>query len=254
MTTPAVIFPVGEDRYAVAHPRCARSLPTSAHAGCRRRPPVLLGAFNLRGEVVPVFDTAVLLGIGTHHRWSRRGRRQHDSGSRGAGRRAAFPRSVELETAGRLVGSCPATLGVYAVDDGLAVLLDVEAAGGQQRARRLRNRLTAGRAHERRRARQDCGRCSPRRPSSAWPASASWCSSSSSEVGDLAELIAEVFREVHTLKGSAAVVGFEDVAGTRTASRRSWLSCGRVRCRRTGDRRRPARRRRPTGLDDLGIR
>ena len=33
-----------------------------------------------------------------------------------------------------------------------------------------------------------------------------------SEVGDMAELIAEVFREVHTLKGSAAVVGFEGVA------------------------------------------
>ena len=33
-----------------------------------------------------------------------------------------------------------------------------------------------------------------------------------SEVGDLTDVIAEVFREVHTLKGSAAVVGFEDVA------------------------------------------
>ena len=32
-----------------------------------------------------------------------------------------------------------------------------------------------------------------------------------SEVGDSADVIAEVFREVHTLKGSAAVVGFEDV-------------------------------------------
>ena len=32
-----------------------------------------------------------------------------------------------------------------------------------------------------------------------------------SEVGDSADVIAEVFREVHTLKGSAAVVGFADV-------------------------------------------
>jgi two-component system, chemotaxis family, sensor kinase CheA len=31
------------------------------------------------------------------------------------------------------------------------------------------------------------------------------------KTGDTADLIAEVFREVHTLKGSAAVVGFEDV-------------------------------------------
>ena len=35
------------------------------------------------------------------------------------------------------------------------------------------------------------------------------------DVGDLTEVIAEVFREVHTLKGSAAVVGFEDVAAIR---------------------------------------
>jgi two-component system chemotaxis sensor kinase CheA len=32
------------------------------------------------------------------------------------------------------------------------------------------------------------------------------------EVDDLGEVIAEIFREVHTLKGSAAVVGFEDIA------------------------------------------
>jgi two-component system, chemotaxis family, sensor kinase CheA len=32
------------------------------------------------------------------------------------------------------------------------------------------------------------------------------------DIGNLAELIAEVFREVHTLKGSAAVVGFDGVA------------------------------------------
>ena len=32
-----------------------------------------------------------------------------------------------------------------------------------------------------------------------------------SDVGNVAELIAEIFREVHTLKGSAAVVGFEDI-------------------------------------------
>ena len=32
-----------------------------------------------------------------------------------------------------------------------------------------------------------------------------------SDVGESADMIAEIFREVHTLKGSAAVVGFEDV-------------------------------------------
>ncbi|HEY4330976.1 MAG TPA: Hpt domain-containing protein, partial [Ilumatobacteraceae bacterium] len=31
------------------------------------------------------------------------------------------------------------------------------------------------------------------------------------EVDDLTEVVVEIFREVHTLKGAAAVVGFEDV-------------------------------------------
>jgi chemotaxis signal transduction protein len=62
---PAVIFPIGDDHYAVAassvrevvcEPRPTR-LPTLA--------PSVLGAFNLRGEVVPLFDLAALLGVGT---------------------------------------------------------------------------------------------------------------------------------------------------------------------------------------------
>ena len=65
MTIPAVIFPVGADTYAVAAdmvrevvsaPRPTR-VPTVASE--------LVGAINLRGEVVPMFDLAALLGIGS---------------------------------------------------------------------------------------------------------------------------------------------------------------------------------------------
>jgi purine-binding chemotaxis protein CheW len=60
-----LLLPVGRDLYAlpvewvrevVAAPRLTR-LPTS--------PPVVLGLFNLRGQIVPLLDTAALLGIGT---------------------------------------------------------------------------------------------------------------------------------------------------------------------------------------------
>ena len=125
MTTPAVVFPIGNDRYAVAtsvvrevvsEPRPTR-LPTA--------PAALLGAFNLRGEVIPMFDTAALLGIGTVD-----------------GAPVAVVVNTTVGPAALVVSGLPkfvvldhdtgpselsGTLGVYAVDDGLAVMLDVEA-------------------------------------------------------------------------------------------------------------------------------
>ena len=123
--TPVVMFPIGEDRYAVAtsavrevvsDPRSTR-LPTA--------PDVLIGAFNLRGEVVPMFDTAALLGIG-----------------RLTGAPVAVVVSTAAGPAGLVVSGLPkvvvlddevgrsalhGTLGIYVVDDGIAVLVDVEA-------------------------------------------------------------------------------------------------------------------------------
>jgi purine-binding chemotaxis protein CheW len=61
----ALVLPVGADLYAIAidwvrevvgKPRLTR-LPGT--------PPSVLGVFNLRGEIVPLFDTAALLGVGT---------------------------------------------------------------------------------------------------------------------------------------------------------------------------------------------
>ena len=124
MTTPAVVFPIGHDRYAVAtsvvrevvsEPRPTR-LPTA--------PTELLGAFNLRGEVIPLFDTAALLGIGTI-----------------AGGPVAIVVNTTVGPAALVVSGLPqfvvldgdagaselrGTLGVFTIDDGLAVLLDVD--------------------------------------------------------------------------------------------------------------------------------
>jgi purine-binding chemotaxis protein CheW len=125
VATPAVIFPIGSDQYAIAtsavrevvsDPRATR-LPTG--------PAVLLGAFNLRGEVVPIFDTATLLGIG-----NATGNPVAVVVNTTAGPAAlvvsGLPRFVVLDS---LVGpsELPGTVGVYTVDGGLVVMLDVEA-------------------------------------------------------------------------------------------------------------------------------
>ena len=124
MTIPAVVFPIGEDRYAVAtsvvrevvsDPRPTR-LPTA--------PTALLGAFNLRGEVIPMFDTAALLGIGKLTETPIAVVVNTTAGP-AALVVTGLPKFIVLETEpgpSELRG----TLGVYTIDDGMAVMLDIE--------------------------------------------------------------------------------------------------------------------------------
>ncbi len=121
---PALLLPLGNDHYAVparlvrevvAGPRPTR-LPTA--------PQSIVGMINLRGEVVPLFDTTALLGLGP-------------------GRTAAFAAVVQTARgrAALAVDGLPhiaelvdhvgpselhGTDGRYAVDGHIAVLLDVE--------------------------------------------------------------------------------------------------------------------------------
>jgi purine-binding chemotaxis protein CheW len=125
MTIPAVVFPIGEDRYAVAtsavrevvsNPRPTR-LPTA--------PTALVGAFNLRGEVIPMFDTAALLGIGTLTETPIAVVVNTTAGP-AALVVTGLPKFVVLEIeAGP--SELRGTLGVYTIDDGVAVMLDIEA-------------------------------------------------------------------------------------------------------------------------------
>jgi chemotaxis signal transduction protein len=125
MTTPVVVFPIGADRYAVAtsevHEVVADPRPTKLPTA----PAVLLGVFNLRGAVIPIFDTAALLGVG----------KITDPQvalvvATTAGPAAltadGLPSHLELDSeAGP--SQLRGTLGVYNVDDTVVVLLDVEA-------------------------------------------------------------------------------------------------------------------------------
>jgi purine-binding chemotaxis protein CheW len=125
MTIPAVVFPIGEDRYAVPTWAVREVVSDPRPTPLPTAPAALLGAFNLRGEVVPMFDTAALLGIG----------KLSDTPiavvvNTTAGPAAlvatGLPKFVVLEGeagASELRG----TLGVYVLEDGMAVMLDIEA-------------------------------------------------------------------------------------------------------------------------------
>ena len=124
MTTAAVVVPIGQDHYAIsAHtvrevvsdPRATR-LPTA--------PAVFLGAFNLRGEVVPMFDSAMLLGIGRLTNPSLAVVVNTKHGPAGLAV-SGLPRVLNLGeelAASELRG----TLGSYDADGDVAVLLDIE--------------------------------------------------------------------------------------------------------------------------------
>jgi len=125
MTIPAVVFPIGEDRYAVATSAVREVVSDPRPTPLPTAPAALLGAFNLRGEVIPMFDTAALLGIG---KLSETPIAVVVNTSAGPAALVAtgLPKFVVLEAetgASELRG----TLGVFALEDGVAVMLDIEA-------------------------------------------------------------------------------------------------------------------------------
>ena len=119
-----MVVPIGQDHYAIAadtvrevvsDPRATR-LPTA--------PAVFLGAFNLRGEVVPMFDSAMLLGVGRLTNPSLAVVVNTKSGPAGLAV-SGLPRVLNLGE--ELAPSeLRGTLGSYDADGDVAVLLDVE--------------------------------------------------------------------------------------------------------------------------------
>src|SRR4051812_50129992 len=59
----ALLLPVGEDLYALELTTVREVVPDPELTPLPGAPPALLGVFNLRGEVVPAFDVARLLGL-----------------------------------------------------------------------------------------------------------------------------------------------------------------------------------------------
>jgi chemotaxis signal transduction protein len=129
----AVLLPVGPDVYAVPVGWVREVAPVPALYPLVTAAPVVLGLFNLRGEIVPLLDTAALLGVGTV------GAAPFvlvlESGTGPVGLAATgLPRRVLLD---RPVGpsELPGTAGSYQVGDEVAVLLDPAAVLGSRRLR-----------------------------------------------------------------------------------------------------------------------
>ena len=121
----ALLVPLHDDWYAVQLTRVREVVPAPVWTPLPGAPAELTGVFNLRGEVVPLFDTALLLGLPRGEPGDRVAVVDTAAGPAGLimhGR----PDRVELgEVAGP--GQRPGALGRYALDGGrVATLLDVE--------------------------------------------------------------------------------------------------------------------------------
>jgi CheW-like protein len=60
-----IVLPVGADLYAVPIGWVREVVAAPLTTALATSPPLVLGLINLRGEIVPLLDTAVLLGLGT---------------------------------------------------------------------------------------------------------------------------------------------------------------------------------------------
>jgi purine-binding chemotaxis protein CheW len=131
----ALLLPLHDDLYALELTTVREVVPDPEVTPLPGAPPSLLGIFNLRGEVVPLFDTAWLLGLepgGIADQVT-----VADTGAGPAGL-ASHDRPWR-EQLGTSAGpaTLPAALGRFAVpgDGQVATLLDVEQLLARVRAR-----------------------------------------------------------------------------------------------------------------------
>jgi purine-binding chemotaxis protein CheW len=59
----AIVLPIGADRYGIELTDVREVVPDPRPEPVPGAPPAVLGVVNLRGDVVPVIDTAQLLGL-----------------------------------------------------------------------------------------------------------------------------------------------------------------------------------------------
>jgi purine-binding chemotaxis protein CheW len=128
----ALLLPVGPDWYAVA---------ISAVREVMARPPVtpvpngpreLLGLFNLRGEILPLLDTATLLALGSLPHPAYTAVVSCQAGSAGL-TVSAMPEAAELDQP--VAGDVVAGMTAFAVGSRLVALIDVDDLLGGSRHR-----------------------------------------------------------------------------------------------------------------------
>jgi purine-binding chemotaxis protein CheW len=121
----AVLVPVGEDLYAVPIGWVREVVPAPPLTRLVTAPALVLGLFNLRGEIVPLLDTAALLDVGHTTDVAFAVVLHSGLGPVGLSATASPRRRMLDEPLGptELAGSD----GSFRVGDSVAVLLDVQA-------------------------------------------------------------------------------------------------------------------------------
>jgi chemotaxis signal transduction protein len=118
----ALLLPVGDDFYALPVSWIREVVAAPALTPLVTAPDRVLGLFNLRGQIVPLLDTAALLGTGSIDTVAFAVVVNWDQGPTGLAV-TAFPHRAELqEPAGP--SDLPGTLGLFQVDEQIAALLD----------------------------------------------------------------------------------------------------------------------------------
>lgn len=118
-----LLLPVGEDVYAIETALVREVVAAPDLAVLPTAPGSVLGVFNLRGEIVPVFDLAALLGLGTTGDAAFVAVVDTSLGPAGL----ALTGAAETAELGEPIAASdtPGTLATYSIGQQLAVLVDV---------------------------------------------------------------------------------------------------------------------------------
>ena len=121
----ALLFPVGQDLHALDMTWVREVVAAPMVTKVPTAPGTVLGLFNLRGDIVPLFDTAALLGLGTVESGTFAAVVESSRGLAGLVA-TGIPESVEL---GEPIGptETEGTIAAYATGARIATLLDVNA-------------------------------------------------------------------------------------------------------------------------------
>ncbi|MEV6872999.1 chemotaxis protein CheW [Amycolatopsis sp. NPDC051128] len=117
-----VLLPVGDDLYALPVGWVGEVMVTPSVTPLVTAPALVLGLFNLRGEIVPLLDTAALLGVGRVGAAAFTAVLRCPLGPAGLAA-TDFPQRAELDSP---IGPSDlyGTVGMYRVDQRVVVLLD----------------------------------------------------------------------------------------------------------------------------------
>ncbi len=121
----AVLLPLGAELYAVPIEWVREVVADPPIAMLATAPTPVLGLFNLRGQIVPLFDTAALLGVGAVGAFAFAAVVQTPDGLAGLAV-TGLPQRAVLETATGQ-SELPGTIGIHRLGRRVVVLLDLAA-------------------------------------------------------------------------------------------------------------------------------